>query len=220
MSLRSIVRPRSLRVPTFAALALIATVVTAMFATLVFSVRTLEASSQAGRKTSQMTQDTLALERVVVDLETGVRGYMLTGDRQFLAPYFDGRMRLVELVRDMQSLSPPESRPAVDRIAIGLDSYVREYAEPLARGEGSESVLAATNEGKRRLDALRLELAALTRAQQQVTTARRARSQALRERMIVVGAAGALGSVVLLVLLGLALHRFVLVPVRRVARAA
>src|SRR3954470_24423527 len=76
MSPRSILhaRPRSLRVPTFAALASIATVVACMFATMVVTVHSLETMSKAGRSTTEMTQDTLQLERIVVDLETGVRG--------------------------------------------------------------------------------------------------------------------------------------------------
>src|SRR5436190_1968275 len=84
-------RPRSLRVPVFGALGLIATVVAAMFATMLVTVHSLEATSQASRRTAEMTQSTLQLERTAVDLETGVRGYVLTGDASFLEPYERGR---------------------------------------------------------------------------------------------------------------------------------
>src|SRR4051812_31290209 len=96
MSPRSILhaRPRSLGVPTFAALALIATVVACMFATMVVTVHSLETMSKAGRSTTEMTQDTLQLERIVVDLETGVRGFMLTHDPRYLEPYEKGRTRI------------------------------------------------------------------------------------------------------------------------------
>jgi hypothetical protein len=77
-----------------AALSLIAVVVAGMFASLLVTVRTLDATSKAGRATNVMTQDTLQLERVVVDLETGVRGYLLTNDSRFLEPYHNGRQRL------------------------------------------------------------------------------------------------------------------------------
>src|SRR4051794_13134319 len=87
-------RVRGLAAPMVAALSLIAIVVAGMFATMVVTVRSLEATSKAQRSTSQMTEESLELERVVVDLETGVRGYMLTDDPQFLEPYRRGREKL------------------------------------------------------------------------------------------------------------------------------
>ena len=81
-------------------------------------------------------------------------------------------------------------------------------------------MLAATTEGKQRLDALRAEFAALSAAQQEETAERRATSQALRRRMVNTAAAGALISAALLILLGFYMNRFVLLPVRRVERAA
>ena len=112
MSPRSVlrVRPRSLRGPILAALALIAAVVAGMFATLVVSVHSLDAVSKAQRRTSAMTQSTQQLERTVVDLETGVRGYMLTGDESFLDPYDRGRRRIAKLTADLRRNSTPQMR--------------------------------------------------------------------------------------------------------------
>ena len=166
-----------------------------------------------------MTQRALELERIVVDLETGVRGYLLTDDTRFLEPYTAGaedRRRADELER----LSPPRVRAAVERIERDLNDYIADYTEPLIR-EAPTTVLAATTEGKERLDDLR---AAVRRPQPRPAAGsrptRRADAQALRQRMVVLAAGGAVVSVLLLVLLGICLHRFVLLPVRRVARAA
>ena len=60
-------------------------------------------------------------------------------------------------------------------------------------------MLAATTEGKERLDALRAEFAALSRDQQALTAQRRAHSQALRRRMIELAAGGAAVSAALLI---------------------
>ena len=105
-------RTRGLSGPTLTALAAIAIVVAGMFASMVVTVRTLDASSKAGRKASEMTQTALQLERLVVDLETGVRGYLLTDDTRFLEPYQRGRSRIDALVGDLQRLTPPELRAA------------------------------------------------------------------------------------------------------------
>src|SRR5215207_6795630 len=89
-------RMRGLGLPLLVALILIAIIVASMFATMVVTVRSLDATSEALRPTTQMTQDALSLERLVVDLETGVRGYMLTNDQRFLEPYRRGREQLTD----------------------------------------------------------------------------------------------------------------------------
>ncbi len=222
MSPRSIVRvrPRSLRGPLLAALALIAIVVAGMFATVVVTVRSMEALSKASRRTTDMTQSTLQLERTVVDLETGVRGYMLTNDPSFLEPYEKGRARIDAELTQLQTLADPAVRPQVINITRDLNDYVNSYTEPLVRGTRKQTVLAATTEGKQRLDALRGQLASLSSVQQGVSLERRTQSQALRRRMTVLAAAGAALTIALLIALAYALHRLVLVPVSRVSGAA
>jgi two-component system sensor histidine kinase/response regulator len=202
-----------------AALSLIAIVVAAMFATMVVTVRSLDATSKAQRSTSEMTEVSLELERTVVDLETGVRGYMLTDDTRFLEPYRRAREKLATRLDGLARLSPASMRPLVAGIDRDLADYVNDYTEPLIKSD-SESVLAATTEGKARLDALRAQFAALSAAQRGLTAERRAHSSALRQRMLVLAAVGAVISAILLILLGLCLRRFVLLPVRRVALAA
>jgi two-component system sensor histidine kinase/response regulator len=201
------------------ALGLIAIVVAAMFTTMLVTVRSLEATSKAQRSTSEMTQESLELERTVVDLETGVRGYMLTDDRRFLEPYRRGSELLGTRLARLERLSPPSMRGLVAGIHRGLDDYITDYTEPLIRTH-SEGVLAATTEGKSRLDALRSQFATLSQAQRALTAERRAKSQALRQRMLRLAAAGAILSAALLILLGAGLRRLVLLPVRRVALAA
>ena len=222
MSLRPSVRirPRSLRGPILVALALIVVVVAGMFAMMVMSVRSLEAVSKAQRRTSSMTQQTLQLERTVVDLETGVRGFMLTDDETFLEPYRRGRLRLDVSLAKLADLSEPQTDATVGAITLHLNQYVREYTEPLIHGTRRPSVLIATTEGKQRLDGLRAEFAALSVQQQALTRERRATSQSLRHRLLWIGAGGAGLSVVLLALLAWVLNRRVLGPVRRVSLAA
>ena len=188
MSPRSLVhaRPRSLRLPTLAALGLIATVVAGMFVSMVVTTRSLDASSKTGRKSSEMTQSALELERVVVDTELGVRGYE------------ESRPAIEQRLARLDRLSSPEVQSRIDALAL----HLRELKGPL------------------RVDIVRSDFAALSRAQQALTQERRAKAQTLRTRMVVLAATGAVLSVALLVLLGLCLHRIVLVPVGRVARAA
>jgi PAS domain S-box-containing protein len=211
-----------LTLPTIVALGLVLAVVAAIFATLLLTTRSLDASSKAGRRATQMQQESLQLERTAVDLETGVRGYLITHDRSYLEPYESGRRQLSAHIRRLLSLTEPEQRARVLEIRDGLSAYVNEYTEPLVHssGLGDAALLAATREGKRRLDQIRHQFAAFNSAQQEVTATRRDQSQTLRHRMLAVAAAGVLISAALLIALGFALHRVILVPVRRVADAA
>ena len=212
-------RMRGLGLPMAVALSLIAVVVAGMFATMVVTVHSLDTTSKAQRKTTQLTQEALQLERLVVDLETGVRGYMLTDDKRFLEPYRSGRAKLATRLARLHALAPPAQRKRIQRIDRDLNAYITDYTEPLIQ-DHSGSVLAATTEGKRRLDGLRGQFAALGNAQATISAARRAHAQALRSRMLVLAAGGSIVSVLMLIGLGFGLRRFVLLPVRRVARAA
>ncbi|MDA0166786.1 response regulator [Solirubrobacter ginsenosidimutans] len=208
-----------LGVPIIVALSLIGVVVAGMSATMVVTVRSLDATSKSQRATSQMTQESLRLERLVVDLETGVRGYMLTDDPRFLEPYRAGRLQLATSLVRLHALAPPALEPRIARIDRNLGTYINDYTEPLIR-DHSGDVLAATTEGKTRLDALRKQFAALSSTQSVITVQRRAHSQALRKRMLILASGGALVCTLLLIALGIGLRRMVLLPVRRVAHAA
>src|SRR4051812_22570905 len=107
---------RGLGAPTLGALSLIAIIVAGMFAAMVITVRALYSTSRAQVATSQMTEESLQLERLVVDLETGVRGFMLTDDRGFLEPYDRGRGQIAVRIATLHRLSPPSLRARVDAI--------------------------------------------------------------------------------------------------------
>src|SRR3954470_4380433 len=215
-------RVRSLPLPTIAALGLVLVVVAAMFAMLLLTTRSLDATSKSGRRATQMQQDALQLERTSIDLETGVRGYLITRDPSYLQPYESGRRAMSAHVHRLLNLSEPDQRPQVLAIRDSLAAYVHDYTEPLVHSTrpGDAALLQAAREGKRRLDVIRAQFAAFNASQRQVATGRREQSQSLRHRMLALAAGGALISAALLIALTIAVHRFILVPVRRVAGAA
>ncbi|HEX6022195.1 MAG TPA: ATP-binding protein, partial [Solirubrobacter sp.] len=139
---------------------------------------------------SKANRKTSALTEAVMELERIVVDTEL-GDRDSATSRAEIERRLAELHR----LSSPEVKHRVDALSASLRSF--------------DGIATA-----------RSQFAALTRAQQQLVAQRRADSQTLRTRMVVLSATGAVSSVLLLVALAICLHRFVLVPVRRVAGAA
>src|ERR1700760_4746792 len=53
----------------------------------------------------------------LVDAETGVRGFIITGDEEYLAPYHEGVSRVEQDVRDVRSLTADN---AAQRLALDL----------------------------------------------------------------------------------------------------
>src|SRR3954454_11307879 len=126
------VRVRRLTLPTIAALGLVLVVVAAMFAMLLLTTRSLDATSRSDRRATQMQQDALQLERTSIDLETGVRGYLITRDPSYLQPYESGPRAMRAHSHRLLTLSEPDQRPQVLPTRDSLAACVNDYTEPLA----------------------------------------------------------------------------------------
>jgi diguanylate cyclase (GGDEF)-like protein len=110
------------------------------------------------------------VEGLVVDAETGQRGYVITGQEAYLEPYHAALALLPNELDALQRLSlrqPPEQRALVERIVGNVQQKQQELARiiELRRGGGFEAALAAVNEGlgKRFMDAVRRDTQALIR---------------------------------------------------------
>ena len=109
---------------------------------------------------------TVQLEAMVVDQESGLRGYQLTRDPDFLEPYRksnDALQNQFVLLRSLEST--PEDKEQVDTLKANYTAWDNEFALPLIgtvrRGggtRGAELNLA----GKRKMDTIRRQVAALT----------------------------------------------------------
>ena len=65
--------------------------VSAAFVTLILAITALREANEREARASEVTTATLRLEKLVVDLETGLRGLVLTGNERFLQPYAAAR---------------------------------------------------------------------------------------------------------------------------------
>lgn len=59
------------------------------------------ANSQAVTRSQTVVRGSAALQRYIVDTETGLRGYLLTGNAEFLEPYRVARQQLPALFQDL-----------------------------------------------------------------------------------------------------------------------
>jgi two-component system, sensor histidine kinase and response regulator len=211
---------RGLSAPTALAFALVIVLITGTFGVLVLNIRGQHAEAQDALRAERILSASNATERDLVDVETGLRGYLLTHEVRYLEPYHAGRLGYRMRFATMASLVHDEAQQRRLRVLRdAADRYVAGYAAGrVARATQSPAVDIA--EGKRQLDFLRSLFDDFNRAEAALGDGRRARTAAISSRAVLIAAIGAGGSAIVLLLLWLYMQRAVLLPVRRVALAA
>jgi signal transduction histidine kinase len=164
-------------------------------------------------------------ERLVIDLETGVRGFLLTGEESFLEPWTAARQVIGPETANLQRLArvPAQHERSLE-ITEAIDSYVDDYSVPLVeaarRGDPRADSVATTADGKQRVDEIRRLFQDLRTAERQLLSDRDANSLA-RTRQTVIAASAGLGiSVAVMLLLAAYWTRSIVRPVLRTARMA
>ena len=216
----------SLNTRMLVASALVAVLIGATFA---FALVAISAERRSERLVERQSQRELTLlneiNTLVVDLETGVRGFVITGVDRFLEPWLEARAALPERGEALVRLTDdPVEDPLARQIVAAVESYIEDYAAPVVeavrRNDPSASTVAATEAGKQRIDAIRaridryreIELSALEQRQQDANVAAR--------RAIAVAAGGLVASLLLVAGLAAYLARAIVSPVRRAAAMA
>jgi signal transduction histidine kinase len=203
-----------------------AVLVALAFGVLVATVTDLREAAKHETQAREVTVAVLALERLVADLDTGVRSFALTGDERFLRPYTAARTELPELLGTFRRLAgdEPATRLLADEIAARIRSYVDDFAVPLVaiarESPGAAQGPDAIQEDRRRTDEIRSRFARL-RGMVDAESSRSAAAATDRARQAVaVGLAGFLLSATLVLLIGLFLVFSIGRPVRAAAGTA
>jgi signal transduction histidine kinase len=205
--------------------ALLALVVGAAFFVLLRAVHEERDSAERARGSQAALAAADRLERLVVDVETGQRGFVITGRERFLDPWRGARRQLPGAGTDLVALAGvPAQRRRARRIVEQIDAYVREYSVPLVRatraGDPAVRGVAATDEGRRRIDAIRGAFTGFIAAEQRLSAAERESSQSDSRRAIVAATVGLAGSILLIVAFAAYLFRGIVLPIRRAAAMA
>ena len=205
---------------------LLALVVGTAFAILLSSVADLRGSERRARQSEEVLVVANRLERLVVDLESGQRGFLITGQEGILQSWRAAQMAFPEQARTLERLvaSNPEQRARAQRIAQATTSYIRDYSVPLVeaarRDPASARTVAATAEGERRIDAIRAEFDRFVATERGLAAARQQRSEAAAGRAIAAAAVGLAGSILLILVFASYLTQAIVQPVRRAAAMA
>jgi signal transduction histidine kinase len=204
---------------------LLALVVSAAFVVLLISVEDLRTSERLALHSQEVLTAANQLERLVVDVETGQRGFVITNKEKFLDPWRDARRALPGASQRLEQLTAGDRQhEQAERIGRAAAAYVQGYSVPLVtaaqRDPDSVRTEAATDEGRQKIDAIRAEFDRLVTAERSLALARERQSDAAAGRAIAATVGGLVGSALLVLLFAGYLTRAIVQPVRRAAAMA
>lgn len=217
-------RPGTARILNAALLALTAL---AMVAVVLLAIRTVEverAQREQARRTSMILDRLRDINQAALNSETGQRGYMLTLDRRYLAPYYAGRDQIEPALRSLRGLVEPAATPRqlalldeIDVLSRAKFAETRQGVALVAAGdmiEARRQVL--TDEGQEAMERLRRSVREMEAIEE--TLLARAQADAARAEARVVPLLG--GLLGLLAILLIASSRLIARSARAEAEAA
>jgi PAS domain S-box-containing protein len=110
------------------------------------------------------------IEGLVVDEETGLRGYQVTADARFLQPYRDAEAPMQQAIDKLQSMARPEQQEDLEQFLAEHQLWRQAFAETLiatlAAG-GHADDLELNLLGKTHMDSMRVHLDAIVATSEQ-----------------------------------------------------
>jgi signal transduction histidine kinase len=208
-----------------AASGLLALLIGATFGLLLVAIEDVRKTSRLADRSRMALTAADGVGELVLDLETGSRGFVITGQDRFLGPWRLALARFPSQARELEDLAGgPEQTTRADRIVAEARSYIRDYSVPLVgavrRGSPAASSIAVTAEGRRRVDAIRARLDGFAAAEGAQLQERQDKSDGDVRRAIGLGIAGLIGSFAMIAAFAFYLLRSVARPVRRTAAMA
>ena len=189
------------------------------------TARSTEVSDRLTDRTAPSLVEAVRLEAALVNQETGVRGYGLTGQSSFLNPYTQGLTQESDSIAALRGLVAGDrtADADLDRVVAAARTWQARQARPVAAAAGPDAVRIATRlagQGNTDFDAVRAALAA---QQTHIEGTRAAETAELNrvftERDWILGAVGAV-VLLLFVLVFEGLRRAVTRPLSRLSADA
>jgi signal transduction histidine kinase len=201
----------------------LALLVGAAFAVLLIAISDLRTSGRLLAHSRSTNAAADRLEGLVIDLETGVRGYVIARQERFLKPWKAARAAFPSRARALERLAEqPGQKQRVRSIDRGVAAYISEYSIPLVaavrRNSPAARSIATTEEGRRRIDALRTEFERFESAERDLLIRRQRRDDRNAGRAVAGATVGLAGSIVLILGFGGYLVRAIIWPLRRASK--
>ena len=222
MSLLHRLLPRRLRARLLAGNVALALLVLAVFAVLLVVLLSSQDAARRSSRSAQVSIAASALERDVLLMQSGSRGFALTGQEAFLEPWRDALAVTAGHGARLAALAADDPRQAaiVARLRREVFAYEYEWSSPIVRlvrlDRPSAVARIATGGGRRRVAAITAGFDRLFARERELGRRREQLVTARRTLALVVLAIGALVLIGFALLQQLALHRWLLRPLEAI----
>ena len=140
-------------------------------------VRSLERDAEAADQTHRMKEHLGYVISLIKDVETGQRGYLITGNEEFRQPYLEAKQALPYEIETIKNLIGDERgqkqiqslEELINQKILFTDEAIRLQKE---KGPAAASAFIQTGAGKRMMDEIRRLSAAMERTESEVLSAR------------------------------------------------
>jgi signal transduction histidine kinase len=223
---RFVARHDSLAARMVGASALLALLVAAVFAAEQVAVSSLRQATRAEARSKDVGRAAVGLEAAVLDLDSGLRGYVLSGNPRLLGRRRSARAALPSRLAALGGLvgNDPAQRQRVGELGALINSYEADYAIPLIAifraSPAAARTPVASAEGERRIESIRRRFARLLALEDAKASASAAAARRRSDRALVIGIGGLVFSATLVLVLGVYLAHSIGRPIQAVATAA
>jgi signal transduction histidine kinase len=222
------VRRRSLPLAarTVFATGLVGVLVASVFVVMLLAVSALRQAERREARSRDVTVATLALEKLVLDMQAGVRGFVITGDKRFQTPLITARRQLPQALDELQRLvaDSPTERRRVGELGQEIRDYRDVYAIPIVNiaetNRAAAGSPAAVAEDKRLIDSIRMKFGHLLAAEKRLAAESEQSADERWTAALVLGIGGLIALAAAMLAFGIYLARSIARPVREVAGAA
>jgi signal transduction histidine kinase len=222
------VRRRSLPLAarTVFATGLVGALVASVFVVMLLAVSALREAERREARSRDVTVATLALEKLVLDMQAGVRGFVITGDKRFKSPLTTANRELPQALEELKQLvaDSPSQRRRVRQLGQEIRDYRDVYALPIVNiaetNRAAANTPAAINEDKVWIDSIRGKFNTLLDVEKRLAASSEASADNRWTAALVLGIGGLFALAAAMLAFGIYLARSIARPVREVAAAA
>ncbi|MFQ4142592.1 CHASE3 domain-containing protein [Chlorogloeopsis sp. ULAP02] len=145
-----------------------------------WQINRLLSAMQWVEHTDWVITQTYRTQKLLLDLQSGSRGYLLTGEEEFLEPYQEARLVINAAFRELNHLvsDNPSQVERVNQLQLQYQEWQKLISQAIERkNRGEAEPLSAFKVRKQKMDAIRSQIAAFIATEEQL---RNRRSQVVR----------------------------------------
>ncbi|WP_213014964.1 MULTISPECIES: methyl-accepting chemotaxis protein [unclassified Rhizobium] len=119
------------------------------------NIASMDKSTHWVEHTYKVLQTTDDITAAAVDMETGMRGFIITGKQDFLAPYRQGEQAIYKTISDLKKTvsDNPTQVGRLDKIEKAIGDWQKMFAEPQIKARGALADTTTLGDMNKQLDA-------------------------------------------------------------------